>query len=383
MKREDRRWRGSRRGIRARNAADFSGNRAPALIVGRPPGPRPTPSSACRGCRKPWLFERKSGSRGTRADQAQTKGLPHEFCKHYRYWEKYAALRRVRAPPPSIQAANSDITEPSVVAVVLQRDRTVLARLLGQIDRNRRTSAPTPGDAFRRERRIQVRLHQLHAVQPVLDMIAFHHQACLVELAHRPRDILRRTHDIVQRARLVARSHPRVGVARIVEDLVFEAHYIFLPMVGPFGRTVLHREIDEILEAVRRVVREEYAVLDAILDSAVGAGRHLPLPRQFEIAEHVLGEQVFGDVRAAIGLQAAIVDGPGVAGWNFLPRIAPARHGRAVEKTDPSGLRQAGQRCSQSGAQTKCKFHAGDPFCLSKILPRIFTAVSTSRSVTM
>src|ERR1039457_3673965 len=34
-----------------------------------PPGPRPTPSSACRGCRKPCLSERKSESRGTRADQ--------------------------------------------------------------------------------------------------------------------------------------------------------------------------------------------------------------------------------------------------------------------------------------------------------------------------
>src|ERR1700691_5825550 len=236
--------------------------------------------------------------------------------------------------------------------------------------------------ALGRERRIQVGLDYFHSIQPVLHVIAFHQKAGLIELAHRPRDILRRAHDIVQRASLMTDAHARVGVARIVEHLVFEADYVLLAVIGPFSRPVLHREIDHTLETVAGVVRQEYAILYAILDSAVGAGSHLPLPHQFEIAEDIFGEQVFGDVRAVVGLEAAILDAPGVAGWNFLARIVPASHGRAVEQGDPSGLRVA-SRDSESGAQVQGEFHAGDPFCLAKILARILTAVSTSRSLTM
>ncbi len=173
-------------------------------------------------------------------------------------------------------------------------------------------------------------------------MIALHHQARLVELAHRPRDVLGWSYNVVKRARLVIGAHFRVGVARIVQHLVFEAHYVFLTVIGPFGRPILHREIDDILEAVSRVARQEYAILDAIFDAAIGAGRHLPLPLQFEIAEQILGEQVLRDVRAGLGFQAAIVDGPAIAGRDFLARIVPSGHGLAVEETDPTGLRRAG-----------------------------------------
>src|ERR1017187_2870683 len=65
-----------------------------------PPGPRPTPSSACRNCRKPLVLRPKEPVQG---DPRRPGGLPHKlFVQHSRYWKtKCIGLEPARDFGPS------------------------------------------------------------------------------------------------------------------------------------------------------------------------------------------------------------------------------------------------------------------------------------------
>ena len=56
--------------------------------------------------------------------------------------------------------------------MVLQRNRTILMRLFRQQLINVRRILPSCPNALQRVRRIQRRIHDLHAIQPMLDMVA-------------------------------------------------------------------------------------------------------------------------------------------------------------------------------------------------------------------
>src|ERR1017187_7173904 len=76
-----------------RNAAYFFCNRARALIVGRSPWTAADAPVGLSRLSRALVLRAKSGSRGTRADQGQTRGSTPRILRHYRYWENYAALR--------------------------------------------------------------------------------------------------------------------------------------------------------------------------------------------------------------------------------------------------------------------------------------------------
>src|SRR5258708_30246822 len=61
---------------------------------GGPPGPRPTPSSACSVREEPDLVDKRVGP----GDPRGPGGPPHDLCADVRKWKKYVALGQGPAP---------------------------------------------------------------------------------------------------------------------------------------------------------------------------------------------------------------------------------------------------------------------------------------------
>ena len=81
---------------------------------------------------------------------------------------------------------------------------------------------------------------------------------------------------------------------------------------------------------------QEHVILDAILHAAVASLRDAPIEDQFEVAEGILCEEVFGDLGVGVRLQTAVLQRPGIAGGIFLARIVPPAHVVSVEEQLPS-----------------------------------------------
>jgi len=72
----------------------FPNTEQSALIVGRPPGPQPTPPSAC--CR---VYEADfSGEKRVQGDPRGPGGPPHNFYRIRSFGKKYVALGRIACP---------------------------------------------------------------------------------------------------------------------------------------------------------------------------------------------------------------------------------------------------------------------------------------------
>src|SRR5437763_991068 len=61
-----------------------------------------------------------------------------------------------------------------------------------------RDTPPTLLDSGQRFRRIERRIHHLHAVQPVLHVVAAQHNARVIELTYGARGRLRRSHHVIE-----------------------------------------------------------------------------------------------------------------------------------------------------------------------------------------
>src|SRR5579872_5322646 len=92
-------------------------------------------------------------------------------------------------------------------------------------------------------------------------------------------------------------------------------------------------------------------ILDAIFEAAIAGWRDFPIELQLEIGVVILAEQIFGDARMWVGLEASIFDGPGIARGCFQTRVVPIAHGLAVEKENPACL--AFIRCESVGRTGK------------------------------
>ena len=75
-----------------------------------------------------------------------------------------------------------DISEPGLIAVVLQRDRAILPGLLGQHLVHGRHDRPALPDSRHRFWGVKRRIHHFHAIQPVLDAVAAKQDARVIEL---------------------------------------------------------------------------------------------------------------------------------------------------------------------------------------------------------
>ena len=117
--------------------------------------------------------------------------------------------------------------------------------------------------------------------------IALHHQARMIELAHRFGRVLQRREHVVQRARLMIRAAPRIGILLVVQHLVFEADRR-TPAPSPDGPCA-GSSCDAFTRSSNFCpglsIIQHHAVLYAILHPAIAARRNLPVELHFEIAE--------------------------------------------------------------------------------------------------
>ena len=151
---------------------------------------------------------------------------------------------------------------------------------------------------MRHFRRLEAGIHHLLAVQPVLHPIALHHQARMVELAHRFGRILRCCEDVVERRGPVQRAVvKRVGIGGIVRDLVLEADDVILTLGGTVAAPVLQGSVDVGFESRLVLVAQKEVVLNAIFQTAVAPRRNLPVPFELEIAVGVGAEEILFDHR--------------------------------------------------------------------------------------
>src|SRR5438094_4242 len=84
-----------------------------------------------------------------------------------------------------------------------------------------RFRSPPGGGTLSDFGRLQASIHHLLFVEPMFNMIALQDEPRMIELAHRVCGILGGRKHIVQRASLVAGAAPRVGIALVVQHLVF------------------------------------------------------------------------------------------------------------------------------------------------------------------
>src|SRR5260370_13065694 len=90
----------------------------------------------------------------------------------------------------------------------------------------------------------------------------------------------------------------------------------------------------ELFVRLRR--QDEQMILNAILHAAISSARDAPVEGQLEIAEGLRAEKVLYDCRMRSRLEAAVFNGPGVAGRSLLPRVHPSVHGLSIEQQNPA-----------------------------------------------
>src|SRR5467141_256063 len=183
----------------------------------------------------------------------------------------------------------------------------------------------------------QLVLEQLEPVEPMLDMIAVHDEACRVPFAAGVYVSGRRWIEIVGRARGRQRRLA-VGMLGIVQ----------------------HLHLDRVPVDLVRILG------DAIEDAAVAARHDLPVDRQLEILEFVGGDDVAAGPGATEG---TILHHPSV-GDGLLPVIPPPRRRFPIKQESPTGaalgiaqcvLRLRDFRDDQESCESKESFHAGSP----------------------
>ena len=201
--------------------------------------------------------------------------------------------------------------------------------------------APAAGGFFQRRFGAEVAVDNLHAVEPVLDVVAFDDDARLVVLADGLGGGLRGGDHRIERASLIVGAALGVGVAGVVDHLIFECDDVFLRGLRAFefaGPCAVVGEVFKLPELLRAAFVDEEAVLHAILQSAVAFGFDLPFPCEFEIAKLGKAEEVFAEFGMRDGFQGAVFDDPGIAGGRELGDVFPAFHRFAVEEQLPAGL---------------------------------------------
>src|SRR5215470_11213212 len=134
---------------------------------------------------------------------------------------------------------------------------------------------------------------------------------------------------------MAAAAHA-IGMAFIVDALIFKADDVLLPMLGPRVTAVRVGESDLVLELCSFLFLYPNPVLDTIFHTAVGALGHAPVEDQIEVAELLRAEQIFLIPGAALRFETAILDGERVG--RFLRRVLPAVERGAVEEQDPALL---------------------------------------------
>ena len=199
-----------------------------------------------------------------------------------------------------LQFADFDVTVPAIILVVgehdMARDFFAEADLFGEL-----AFRETGFDGGAAE----VVAKNVFAVEPVFDVVAFDDDAGGVPFADGFHGFIGggREH-VVKRGRLAVRADLAVGVADVVEHLVFGA--------GRGGA----------------------GFGDEIFNAVIAGEREFPFPGELEVVKFFLGDELgafdFGD-----GVERAVFDFPAAGGFTGIG--APAVHGLAVEEERPAG----------------------------------------------
>src|SRR5262249_52742948 len=213
---------------------------------------------------------------------------------------------------PLLERANLDIAEPNGGAVILKQDVA-----FADFAESLRGFELALGDVLLQVLAAALELDHLDAIQPVLDMIAFDDDSCLVEFADGIELLGFACRDqVVKRSGGAIARDPRFGVGMIyvIQNLIFKTDG------GSAGR--------------RHVFGNQ------VLDAAVAALRQFPFDREFKVVELIDGDQVAArSAPFAFGrhfFDAAVFDRP--AFWRLVAvKPAPAVKRFAIKQQSPPG----------------------------------------------
>ena len=173
--------------------------------------------------------------------------------------------------------------------------------------------------------------------------IAPNHQAGRVVLTGRPRWMCGRRDKPVQRAGHLFRFDG-VLIDSVIDQLEFKADCVIFALLAAVDPATIRSRMRKFrcklilnlghVPHFREI--QENTLLDAVLDSGVGAPFEPPLEGEFEIFELVDGEQVFAKTRVWERHNRAILDSPRISGWILLGRVIPSSESASVKQQAPA-----------------------------------------------